>query len=257
MRIPLHMTTARALARRWPARLACLLLVATTQTACARQGQNMDSSQFDTPAAAALDRAAAAGDAADVRRLIADGANPDATDTRGSTLLQRAMLQNDRKAFELLLEAGADPAAGASNGATAMHVAAMLDDTGWMRTLLDRGVSPDVPNTRNGETPLYNALEAKSDRNIEFLLAAGARTDVVDSSGSTLLHKAARINASAWVLRFLEAGVDPTATDRVGVTFQPSFFRTNEAILSGDARRNRAQVREWLTARGIAVESRD
>ncbi len=253
---PVPDTVTRTAASRGLAFLASLLLVACTQNAGARQGHDM-SQQFEDPGAAALAEAAAAGDAATLKRLVADGANPDATSVRGSTLLQTAMLRGDRRGFELLLDAGADPAAGASNGDTAMHLAAAMDDTRWMRTLLDRGVSPDVPNTRNGETPLFTALEAKRDENIRFLLEHGANVEATDAHGATLLHQAARINSSAWVVRFLEAGVDPTARDRVGATFQPSFFRTDAGILSAEARRNRDTVRAWLTERRIPVEERN
>lgn len=216
----------------------------------------MTPDEHTDPAATALARAARTGDTADARRLVADGANPDAAVADGTPLLQAAILRGDRRAFDTLLEAGADPTAGAANGNTALHVAAMQDDAGFLKALLARGLSPDTPNTRNGETPLFNALEARNDRNIETLLEAGARVDAVDQHGATLLHKAARINATGWVVRFLEAGADPTAVDRVGATFQPSFFRADEKILSGDAKRHRATVREWLIARSIPVEDR-
>ncbi|MCD9027786.1 ankyrin repeat domain-containing protein [Luteimonas sp. BDR2-5] len=216
----------------------------------------MSRDQFADPAAAQLAQAAAAGDLAQAKQLIADGANPNAANADGTPLLQLTILRGDRKGFETLLEAGADPAAGSASGNTALHVAAMQDDRRWLQALLGRGVSPDTPNTKNGETPLFAALEARNDANIRLLLDAGARVDVADRHGATLLHKAARINATAWVLRFLEAGVDPAATDRAGVTFQPSFFRARDAVLSADARRDRAKVRDWLVAHNVPVESR-
>lgn len=217
----------------------------------------MPHEQFADPAAASLVTAAGAGDLAQAKQLIADGANPDAANADGTPLLQLMMLQGNRRGFETLLDAGADPAVGSSSGNTALHVAAMQDNASWLQTLLARGVAVDTPNTRNGETPLYAALEARNDGNMQVLLDAGARVDAADSHGGTLLHKAARINATGWVVRFLEAGVDPNAKDRVGVTFQPSFFRARDAVLSSDAKRDREQVRTWLSGHGIAIESRD
>lgn len=240
---------------RWRRVLACALLVLAASGACARQGPRMTDPSNDA-AATALARAARAGDAAEVRRLVADGANPDAAGEDGTPLLQAAILRGDRRAFDTLLAAGADPATAAANGNTALHVAAMQDDAGLLDTLLDRGMSPDTPNARNGETPLFNALEARNDRTIDALLEAGARVDAVDRHGATLLHKAARINATAWVLRFLDAGADPTAVDRVGATFQSSFFRADEKILSAEAKRHRAAVRDRLLARNIPLEDR-
>ncbi len=58
------------------------------------------------------------------------------------------------------------------------------------------------------------------------------------------------------MVRFLEAGAHPTARDRVGVTFQPSFFRARDAVLSADAKRDRETVRDWLVARQIPVEDK-
>ncbi|WP_158238427.1 MULTISPECIES: ankyrin repeat domain-containing protein [Luteimonas] len=217
----------------------------------------MSSDQFADPAAARLAQAASAGDAAEAKRLIADGANPNAANADGTPLLQRMILQGDRRGFETLLDAGADPASGSDSGNTAVHVAAMQDDGAWLETLLARGADADTPNTKNGETPLYAALEARNDANMQRLIDAGARVDAADAHGGTLLHKAARINATDWVVRLLEAGVDPNAKDRVGVTFQPSFFRARDAVLSGDAKRDRATVRAWLTERGIPVEARN
>ncbi|WP_165971207.1 ankyrin repeat domain-containing protein [Luteimonas terrae] len=216
----------------------------------------MTQDQSTDPSAAALARAASAGDGADARRLIADGANPNATDANGSPLLQGAILRGDRRAFQTLLDAGADPTAGAANGNTALHLAAMQSDDSYLKALLAKGVPVDTPNTRNRETPLFNALEARNDANIRLLLDAGAAVDATDAFGATLLHKAARINATAWVVRFLEAGADPTAKDRTGNTFQPSFFRARDAVLSADSRRDRETVREWLVARRIPVEDK-
>lgn len=236
--------------------IACIVLALAASGACARQGTSMTQDHASDPAASALSRAASAGDAGEVKRLIADGANPNAKDTQGSPLLQAAILRGDRRAFQALLDAGADPTTGAANGNTAVHLAAMQDDAGYLKTLLAGGASVDTPNTKNGETPLFNALEARNDDNIRLLLEAGARADATDAFGATLLHKAARINATGWVVRFLEAGADPTARDRVGVTFQPSFFRAREAVLSADAQRDRETVRDWLVARQIPVEDK-
>jgi len=236
--------------------LACTVLVFIAGAACARQGTSMTQEHAHDPSAAALARAASAGDAADTRRLIADGANPNATDAQGSPLLQAAILRGDRRAFQTLLDAGADPAAAASNGNTALHVAAMQTDDSYLKALLAKGVPVDTPNAKNGETALFNALEARNDVNARLLLDAGAATDATDAFGATLLHKAARINATGWVVRLLEAGADPTAKDRTGHTFQSSFFRAREAVLSADARRDRETVRAWLVARGIPVEDK-
>ncbi|MET0328498.1 MAG: ankyrin repeat domain-containing protein [Luteimonas sp.] len=248
------MTRAASIASsaRWRA-IACSFLVLVVGGACARQDTSLTQGQSTGPSAAALAPDASADDAGGRR---ADGAHPDATDAQGSPPLQAAILRGDRRAFQALLDAGADPTTAATNGNTAMHVAAMQSDARYLEALLAGGAAVDTPNAKNRETPLFNALEARNDTHIRVLLDAGAAVDATDAFGATLLHKAARINATAWVVRFLEAGTDPTARDRTGNTFQPSFFRARDAVLSTDARRDRETVREWLLARGIPVEDR-
>jgi ankyrin repeat protein len=176
----------------------------------------------------------------------ADLADPNAVDERGTPLLQQAMLRQRRTEFRRLLKAGADPTRGNRDGQTALHLAAMARTPGWMEALLEHGVSVDVPNTRTGATPLYDALRAASDDNIDFLLRAGASLEVKDIEGVTPLHMAARVKNASAVLKFLEAGADPLAKDRLGATFQDYLYKGDPALLHGGARRTYAKIAEWL-----------
>lgn len=234
------------------------LLVLLNAVACTTQGSDMNPQEFASPQAAALYQAAAKRDRDGANRLIAAGANPNSRNEQGFNLLEVAMRNNDRSAFETLLAAGADPTDRGDSNDTAMHVAAILEDPFWLRTLLDRGVSTEVRNAR-GETPLFSALgnNPHADQQVRALLDAGADIHARDDAGATLLHKAARINAFDWVVRFLEAGVDPRATDRLGVTFQPAFFRTRESNLLASAKTSRERVRGWLRQNQIAIEEKE
>jgi len=238
--------------------MAASLMLAST-AGCARQGTDVTpgKTSFDNPDNAQFATAVTGGDEALARELLAAGANPDAVDAQGQPLLQWAMKQGDRGAFRLLLALGADPARGNSDGRTALHLAAMGKSEGWLEALLEHGMSPDTPNTVTGATPLYDALRADSEDNIDVLLRAGARLDVADRNGTTPLHQAALVKDSAAVLRFLEGGADPRATDRTGATFQDYLYRGDPKLLNAGTRRDLAGIDAWLEANGVAVKPRD
>lgn len=209
---------------------------------------------FTDPSAEALAEAAKAGDELRIRKLVADGANPNAQSARGLPLLQWAMLNQSRRGFEALLAAGADPTRGDAGGTTAMHLAAQADSPYWLETLLARGVSPDTPNTITQATPLMAALMAERAENADRLLKAGAKVDLADRQGDTALHVAAQINEAGRVLQLLDAGANPTRKNAQGVTFQRYLFMTKDSVLGADVRRQRDAVKTWLQQHGVALE---
>ena len=213
----------------------------------------MNSENFGSPKAAALYAAAAGGDMARARKLIADGADPDSRNAREMSLLGVAMKEGNRTAFDNLLELGASPSHLGQARDTPMHMAAILEDSYWLKTMLQRGASTEGKN-KLGETPLFAALGPNTEANVRLLLDAGANIHVRNNNDETLVHKAASINSYGDVLRFLELGVDPRATDRWGYTFQYAFFNTPENLLMASAKAQREKVRGWLRERGIAVE---
>lgn len=213
-----------------------------------------DADEFASPRAEALYKAAARNQLGTARELIAQGADLESANEREYTLLLVAMVRKDRRAFENLLELGADPTALGDRRDTAMHVAAWNRDTWWLETMLAHGASVEARNVL-GETPLFAAL-GKSNRATEVLLAAGADIHARASNGDTLVMHAANRSAYAEVLRFLELGVDPLATDHLGHTFQKSFFLTPEKGLGPRVLAIREQVRQWLREHGIPVDDR-
>ncbi len=236
-------------------RWACLMLLACG-AACGQSGSRSMTNQqtFTDPSAAALAEAAEAGDELRIRKLVADGANPNAQGARGLPLLQWAMLNQSRRGFEALLAAGADPTRGDEAGTTAVHLAAQADTSYWLETLLARGVSPDTPNTKNAATPLMAALMTRRPANFDRLLAAGAKVDATNRNGETALHTAALINDMDSVLKLLNAGANPMARDALGVTFQRYLNMTKDSVLAPEVRRGRDQVKDWLVQHGVALE---
>ncbi|WP_407353561.1 ankyrin repeat domain-containing protein [Luteimonas sp. R10] len=215
----------------------------------------MDANQvFSDPRTAELAEAVAAGDAGRVRALAQAGAALDARGDKQVTLLQWALLNKSLRGMEALLDAGADPAQPGVDGDTVIHLAAMADDPKYLALLLERGADPDARNADTQATPLMSALRGGRDVQFTALLAAGADPNATDRGGNTALHQAAKYNDPGHALKLLEAGADPNATNVQDVTFQRFLFKTREDVLSGEARRGREAIRDWLRAHDVAIE---
>jgi ankyrin repeat protein len=201
---------------------------------------------FRDSTAAALAEAAAEGDTARIRRLIAGGADPNARGRDGVTVSQWALLHQSPRGLAALLEGGADPALADSSGETVVHYAAKTNVPEYLEILLAHGADPDTRNGVTGATPLVPALTAQRENNFRLLMAAGADPNAADRMGDTPLHMAAKINAFARVLDLLEAGADPRATNKRGTTFQNYLDRTPTNLLHDEARRQREAIQSWL-----------
>lgn len=86
--------------------------------------------------AAALAEAAAEGDTARIRRLIAGGADPNARGRDGVTVSQWALLHQSPRGLAALLEGGADPTLADSSGETVVHYAAKTNVPEYLEILL-------------------------------------------------------------------------------------------------------------------------
>ena len=149
------------------------------------------------------------GAAADVGRLIARGASPDARDGQGTPALMAAALFADAGMVELLLKRGADPNRADESGATALMWS--VPDRAKVQRLLDRGAAVDA-RSETGRTALLVAASYPGTVDLlRLLLARGADLRAQDRAGTTALALAVR-SADVDVVRFLvERGLDPAA----------------------------------------------
>ncbi|MGQ4274420.1 ankyrin repeat domain-containing protein [Terrihabitans sp. B22-R8] len=172
----------------------------------------------------------------------------------GKTPLQKALLENDYGAFLGLLRDGADPNVRGWHGTTAIHLAAQHESTRYLEKLLEHGGDPNALARRLQQTPLFNALDARRPRNRDVLIKHGANIEHADTSGSRPLQHAAAIRDSESVLRLLALGADPTATSKIGATFQSSFFRGDPGIMTREGVGRRRTVIKLLEDRGIPLD---
>ena len=228
-------------------RLLLSALAVLAVSACGQPDTDMSNGKFATPKDAALYQAAARGDLAQARQLLAEGASLNSRNARAMTPLDVAMVEGNRRAFESLLDLGTDPTWLGDARDTSMHFAAKLPDSYWLKALLKRGFSTEVKN-RLGETPLFPALGTSTQANVQLLLDAGANVHVRSKDGRTLLHQAAMIGSFDDIPRLLDLGVDPRAVNEAGHTFQRYFF------MGPRNPETEKKVRAWLSAHGIAVE---
>lgn len=184
-----------------------------------------------------------------VLMLLANGADPRATDADGATALHAAARNADPSIAALLLDAGAEPDALDAQGVSALGVAAAQGNLELARFLLSRGAGcepaggepalllatggPDADPAmlglllqhkakvdargRLGRTALHGACLHGNLAAVEALLATRAQPDPADDLGVTPLMEAARAGASACIRRLAgRGGIDPAARDQAG-----------------------------------------
>ena len=198
----------------------------------------------------ALHLAARRGRLAEIKGLLAAGADPNARNGAAKeTPLHFAAKRGRASALKALLAAGADPNARDRRGEAPLHWAAGEGHSPLVAVLLAAGADPKAPN-RHGETPLHWAapgswiFAARANRNhasaLRALLAAGADPNARDRLGETPLHCAAANGHASALRALLAAGADPDApTDMKKMT--PLHFA---------ARRGHALAAKALLAAG-------
>ena len=92
------------------------------------------------------------------------------------------------------------------------------DDSEWLEILLKHGANPnlvqpkiggdDTVDYSAGMTPVFQAIDSGSMKNIDLLINAGADVNHQDNFGNTPMMHAVRRRRFDVVLRLLEAGAD-------------------------------------------------
>jgi uncharacterized protein len=188
-----------------------------------------------------LCRAAQNGDLAQVRTLLAGGANPNVHDEHGVTALmfaaaERPSLADADKEIQrsplgvatLLLDKGAAVNAQNEAGQTALLLAingsaseyrVIGADDAMVRLLVSRGADVNA-HDKEGWTPLLKLLNQWADQPalLQFLLARKADVTARLADGRTSLMIAARLGKDARLAPLIAAGADPNARDATGAT---------------------------------------
>lgn len=128
------------------------------------------------------------------------------------TPLTIAVERGDLRALQSLLASGADPDGADSFGLTALVRASRMGDAALVKALIAAGAHVDLkdgPPSREGWTPLMNAVHKDQLEVVRALLNAGADANGRSVGGTTVLMLAAPDAGAEIVQLLLDKGADP------------------------------------------------
>ncbi len=170
-----------------------------------------------------LHAAAAQGDIAMIKQLVAAGANVNATDAYGRTPMHVAAYQSHDEAVLALAEAGGDANLLERDKYDIITIAAVADDAGMVATAVKAGGNAKNITSIYDGTALIAAAHEGNWESIDVLIKAGAPLDHVNNLGWTAMIEAVvlgdggeRHQKSLKLL--IDAGADRSITDRSGRT---------------------------------------
>ena len=148
------------------------------------------------------------GDAAAVRRILAEGADPNLPDDTNTTPLMYACRSSGSiEMVRLLLEAGADPNIRGENGITALSLAGgFTSQVDIVRALLAAGADPNARSKAGWTTLMLVARNGTNPEMLHVLLEAGADPNFRTNDGVSALHLARDSDNKEIIRLLLEAG---------------------------------------------------
>lgn len=154
-------------------------------------------------------------DVSAVRKALAQGADPNATDPQGMPLIVLAAREKSDNVAKALM---ADPKTNIEKvdaaGENAMMLAALNGDTDLVKALIDKGAEVN----KKGWSPLHYAAANGNDDIVKLLLDHSAYVDAGSPNGTTPLMMAARGNHLSTVKVLLDAGADSHVKNQIGLT---------------------------------------
>jgi len=165
--------------------------------------------------------AAARGDAAEISRLAASGADVNAREAYGRTPLHVATFGRHRDAIGALAKARADLNAKERDRYDAVTIAAVADDVATLKLLLQLGASAKQVTSRYDGTALIAAAHLGHDEVVKLLIDAGAPLDHVNNLGWTALIESIVLGQGgprhvATLTALVRAGANVNLADRNG-----------------------------------------
>ncbi|MFT4249443.1 MAG: ankyrin repeat domain-containing protein [Pseudomonas sp.] len=152
-----------------------------------------------------------------VMTLLANGADPRATDADGNTPLHHAARSSDPGVAALLRDAAAELDALNADGLSPLATACQAGNWRLAKFLLERGARPEP----EGGTPVLLAAagtEEDDPAGVQLLLKYKARIDARDSQRRSALHEAALAGHGEIVEALLGAGANIEARDTLART---------------------------------------
>jgi ankyrin repeat protein len=177
----------------------------------------------ESTAYSGLFAAAAQGDAAQVKTLVAKGVKVDAKDGYGRTALHVAAYGSKHEAMRALVAAGANPNALENDRYDIVTIAAVANDVPTLKVALELGGSAKNVTSRYDGTALIAAAHLGHAEVVRTLIRAGAPLDHVNNLGWTAVIESIVLGDGGLphidTLRALiQAGANLNLADRQGQT---------------------------------------
>lgn len=162
------------------------------------------------------------GNIQEVRKLMREGANPDAKvkELNNSPVLLVPLSSKNDNMTITLLKGGANPNFIISKqGVTfsPLHMAISLKNNTLIKALLEAGASLDAIDNE-GSTPLIHAAKHNQIEVVKYLLSKGAPVDAIDLKGRTSLHWASVLGYTKTVNILVLNGANMSAKTHDGHT---------------------------------------
>ncbi len=170
-----------------------------------------------------LHRAVARGDVVQIRKLLAEGADPNARDGAGRTPLHVAAFGSHYDAVRALVAGGASINALEDSRYDVVTIAAVKDDLRMVKLALELGGDPKLITSPYDGTALIAAAHLGHDGVVQALIDAGAPLDHVNNLGWTALIEAVILGDGGarhlkTVQELVAAGANRAIGDRAGTT---------------------------------------
>jgi ankyrin repeat protein len=155
-----------------------------------------------------------------IKRLVADGVDPDWRREDGVTTLMMAAMTGRIEVMEALIEVGATVDLQTPDGTTALLAACTYARTTreimGVEVLLARGANPSLANAEGNDALMMAARHGLVDAAVA-LIRAGADTRRANRFGTTALMQAARGHLVETCRMLIRAGADRAAKDERGL----------------------------------------
>ena len=167
--------------------------------------------------------AAARGDAAQIKSLVANGVSLDARDARGRTPLHVAAFTRQHAAMRALVGAGANANALEHDRYDIVTIAAVANDVPTLQLALELGCSAKNITSRYDGTALIAAAHLGHAEVVRLLIKAGAPLDHVNNLNWTAVIESIVLGDGGarhtdTLKALLQAGANPNIADRGGQT---------------------------------------
>jgi ankyrin repeat protein len=183
-----------------------------------QQGADPNATVQDRNRRSALILATAGGYVDTVGALLLAGADTEYKDNSGLTALNWAALRARNKVAERLLAHGADVNTSDKRGVTPLMYAAGTHNVDLLGMVIARGANLEAVSVDNKMTALLVAVENIDIETITLLLDKGANVNGTNQDGYSPLMAAAEAGAGEVVEILIARGANPAARDSKGAT---------------------------------------